>query len=307
METYRIGEIIREERKRKKISQEELCFGICSVTTLSRIENGNQKPSLKVEEALLERLGHSTENLIFYADENEIKKYHLEDEIRMKMMIMGDVTDLLNEYQKIICVRGTEASLEKQFFLMSFAIQNLYMKNKSLEEVRIQLFHALRLTIPDYEDKMLEKINLFTSTEIEILNNLALVYAKEKKSNEAIYIFRYLANSMERNQICNDVRKKHYNMLICNLVKQLEVNENYEEAEIYSQKGIDYCKKCKKLNGFPELLYYNAVANSYLGRNEKAAEGYEQAIALFKLIDRKTEAKEIEEEQQRNTFDNQQS
>lgn len=44
METYRIGEIIREQRNRRNISQEELCFGICSVTTLSRIENGNQKP-----------------------------------------------------------------------------------------------------------------------------------------------------------------------------------------------------------------------------------------------------------------------
>ena len=86
METYRIGEIIREQRNRRNISQEELCFGICSVTTLSRIENGNQKPSLKVEEALLERLGHSTDNLIIYADDNEIKKHRLEDEIRRKMM-----------------------------------------------------------------------------------------------------------------------------------------------------------------------------------------------------------------------------
>ena len=167
METYRIGEIIREQRNRRNISQEELCFGICAVTTLSRIENGNQKPSLKVEEALLERLGHSTDNLI------------------------------------------------------------------------------------------------------EILNNLALVYASEKRSNKAIYILRYLVNTIEKNKMCMDVTIKHYNMLICNLVKQLVINGNYEEAEIYSQKGIEYCKKNKRLNGFPELLYYNAVANSYLKRNER--------------------------------------
>ena len=65
MEIYRIGARIKEERVRQKLSQEDLCYGICAVSTLSRIETGIQKPSLKVEEALLERLGCSTENLVF--------------------------------------------------------------------------------------------------------------------------------------------------------------------------------------------------------------------------------------------------
>ena len=305
METYRIGEIIREERNRRKISQEELCFGICSVTTLSRIENGNQKPSLKVEEALLERLGHSTENLIFYADDREIQKHRLEGEIRMKMMHLEDASKLINEYKHLTCSRGTEALLEKQFLMMSCAIQDLYMKSKDLDVVRIQLIQALQLSVPNFDEKKLEYMHLFTSTEIEILNNLALVYAIEEERNKAIYILRYLVNIMEMNELCMDITLKHYNMLICNLVKQLEINENYDEAEIYSQRGIDYCKKYKRLNGFPELLYYNAVANSYLGRNEKATERYEQAIALFSMVDRKDEAKAIEKE--RNTFSSQQS
>lgn len=46
METYNIGKIIRETRTRRNISQEELSDGICSPVTLSRIENGMQKPSL---------------------------------------------------------------------------------------------------------------------------------------------------------------------------------------------------------------------------------------------------------------------
>lgn len=82
METYNIGKIIRETRTRRNISQEELSDGICSPVTLSRIENGMQKPSLKIEAALLERLGYHAENPVVYADEwlynEEVLKF-LED------------------------------------------------------------------------------------------------------------------------------------------------------------------------------------------------------------------------------------
>ena len=40
-----LGDIIRDLRKSKKITQEELADGICSSVSISRIENGTQMPS----------------------------------------------------------------------------------------------------------------------------------------------------------------------------------------------------------------------------------------------------------------------
>ena len=63
MPLYSVGKVIKEARERlrcldkKKYSQENLCDGICSVPTLSKIECGLQNPSKKVMEALLQRLG----------------------------------------------------------------------------------------------------------------------------------------------------------------------------------------------------------------------------------------------------------
>lgn len=296
MEVYRIGEIIRVERKRKKISQEELCFGLCSVTTLSRIENGSQKPSLKVEEALLERLGHSTENLIIYADGLEIKKHRLEEKIRLGMMDLEDTEKLIEEYRRLITVRGTEGVLEKQFLIMSVAIQNLYQNRESLTEIRQQLNYALRLTVPEFEEGMMDKTILLTSTEIEILNNLALVDAKEGNGGRSIKIFKLLVDFLEQDTLCENITRRHYNMLTCNLVKQLEIAQKHDEAERYSQKGIDYCKRNRRMNGLPQLLYYNAVANAQLGRYELAIERYEQAVVLFKLVDKNKIALAVEEE-----------
>ncbi len=54
---YSCGQLIKKLRKNGGLTQEELADGICSVSTISRIENDRQVPHLKKMEALLQRLG----------------------------------------------------------------------------------------------------------------------------------------------------------------------------------------------------------------------------------------------------------
>ena len=57
MEEFQIGTYIRKRREEIGISQEDLCEGFCSVSTLSRIENNQQNPTRRLTMNLLERLG----------------------------------------------------------------------------------------------------------------------------------------------------------------------------------------------------------------------------------------------------------
>ncbi len=57
MRTEKLGEYIQKCRKAKKLTQEELCAGICDRTTLSRLERGKQTPGRDKLCALLHRLG----------------------------------------------------------------------------------------------------------------------------------------------------------------------------------------------------------------------------------------------------------
>ena len=59
MPMYNAGQMIRELRRRKKISQEILCEGLCEPPTLSKIECCRQNPTKKLFEALMSRLGSS--------------------------------------------------------------------------------------------------------------------------------------------------------------------------------------------------------------------------------------------------------
>ena len=45
MRTVLVGEYIKSHREKQGITQEELCAGICSKSTLSRLERGKQTSS----------------------------------------------------------------------------------------------------------------------------------------------------------------------------------------------------------------------------------------------------------------------
>ena len=60
MENF-VGTLIRRERLRQNLSQEGLCRGICAVSYLSKIEQGQVTPSEEIRRLLLERLGLPTE------------------------------------------------------------------------------------------------------------------------------------------------------------------------------------------------------------------------------------------------------
>ena len=53
---YRLGDVIKELRDRLHMTQEELADGICSVSSVAKIEGGSQMPSGRIAEALLRRL-----------------------------------------------------------------------------------------------------------------------------------------------------------------------------------------------------------------------------------------------------------
>ena len=65
MANYKAGDIIRMTRKSAGMSQEDLCFGICSVETLSRIENGKHNVKKETYEQLMKRMERTTKK--FYA------------------------------------------------------------------------------------------------------------------------------------------------------------------------------------------------------------------------------------------------
>ena len=72
METILIGSYIRQKRQDKGWSQEFLCEGVCSRTTLSRIENDSQAPSFTTLNKLFEKLGLPSRQFLMLTGKDDI-------------------------------------------------------------------------------------------------------------------------------------------------------------------------------------------------------------------------------------------
>ena len=73
MRAVLVGEYIKSHREKQGITQEELCAGICSKSTLSRLERGKQTPGRDKLYALLHRLGLPEDRVFVVVSEHDVE------------------------------------------------------------------------------------------------------------------------------------------------------------------------------------------------------------------------------------------
>ena len=94
MDNTYFGKIIIDRRRELDMKQEDLCRGICSRQTLSRIENGRHKPSRFIAEALLTRLDLPVS---YYINQPTYEEYM---QICMDLLAMADVIVQMPGWEK---------------------------------------------------------------------------------------------------------------------------------------------------------------------------------------------------------------
>ena len=70
-----LGMILKKLRKEQEIGQKDLCRGICSISTLSRIELGVREPEQILFESLITRLGKDSTKWELILAENDKKLF----------------------------------------------------------------------------------------------------------------------------------------------------------------------------------------------------------------------------------------
>ncbi len=194
MSNYNVGDMIRLTRQAIGMSQEELADNICSVQTLSRIENGKVKVKKKVYQQLMEKMGRNgTKNYSVLSTEN----FEVLD-------IMVQVDNAL--FRKEYAYAEEKLNRLKDFLSMDKEINYLYVKECeimidsglhriSTEEELEELEKLARLTIPNYKE-LLYKVYPFMRREIVLLMNIGNVYGDLGQRQMAIDIYFMLIRSM---------------------------------------------------------------------------------------------------------------
>ena len=252
MARYNVGEIIRDARIRKELSQEDLATGICSVGNLSKIENGSRQPTAYTFQLLMERLGETVDVYPVYVSAQEMQQYQLKHEIE-KDVYFGRYADIEQKLETLKELISEKDSLNLQFVWAMEAICKIESGTMSDESGLEQLERASHLTIPDFMPGREPKC-LLTNVETTIINNIAITLRKINRNSEAIVLLRMLEKQLYTMWHEEQRRDDSYTMIAFNLSNALEDEHDYQEAGEVAARGVHYCVAEGVLYYFPYLL-----------------------------------------------------
>lgn len=242
-----IGGLIRELRTEKKISQTELCLGLCSKSKLSKIENGTLQPDVLLSETLLQRLGISPDYFTFFGGSHEAALH----ELHMRLVHTPSFNDhasykeLLGQMESLIPAKNT---LYQQLFLLEKT--HLLTPGKEQAELLLQI---LNMTIPDFQIEQLSSYRL-SWLELTVLNKLGIAYASYDIVTGIQYLYQILNYQLHSDY---DVLllKRIYPVTISWLIRELYIEKRYSEAFTLSD--------AISVSAMKYALYFNASTHAH--------------------------------------------
>ncbi len=296
MAHYVVGSLIRDARERQEYSQEELCYGICTSSTLSRIENGVQAPGKKILEGLMQRLGIVDRIYNSYLSREEMERYEIEERLtrclaRREYARAAKYVDILENRLKEGPKREYSVRLEEQYLCFARALI-CKSRGESAERILERLLSAIHMTIPDFDGVHI-RARLLTFHEITILNNIGCTYHAMGKVWDALRLLFELMEYIEGHAACDGELSVKYLMILQNLSSWMGQERHYKEALELCQKGIDYCVEYGKMHTFPMLLCNKACALAELGQYDVAKETFHQSIAIFQAMSQHERAGQV--------------
>nr|WP_317377338.1 helix-turn-helix domain-containing protein [uncultured Faecalimonas sp.] len=271
-------EVIRQERKAKKLTQAELAEGVCEPESLSRIESGRRKPNNRNMEELLRKMNRERKRIMpmiftkqyeILALERKIAKaihyfeYEKAEKFIEKLESQLDMKEQRNRqyvvYQKLICdiAKGKidyKNSLKKLYQLLQWGIGEGDV-------------FAYRLT----------------ETESSILNNIACVLEECGEEKRAIEIWKKILENYENSRVHPVFHIRSWELMKGNAAGTMEGIGYLQEAMTYCKRWLELTLSIGKGN---EMARAVSIIACIL---EKAHEGrylirFRQALDLFQLM-----------------------
>lgn len=295
MQEMLIGEYIRSQRKKRGLTQESLCDGICDISTLSRLERGKQTPNRNKVYALLHRLGLPEDRVFVLVSKHDLEIRALKRDVRAgeiafekaergdRPQIREQVMAQLKRLEEII---DEDDVINRQYILSTQATLGTPDGPYPPSQRRRMLEKAIRMTVPGFRPDRAEKFR-YRLTEITILNKLARTFSVEGKREEAIDLYSRLLQNMEKNSRELEDYPGPFCLVAHNCAINLALAGQYKEALELAQRGqrtsIQY-GDYQFLHGF---LATQAECWFFLGDREKSAELYIRAAYLCDITEEK--------------------
>jgi len=280
MALFNANLIIKELRKAKGLTQEQLAEGICSRSTITMIEQGKRKPDWFTFSNVMKKLEvDPTQYFSDIASEDEIYIYN-QINIANRLIGLFDYEGLKLELEKIEQDERFANGLGYQVLLgyrSIFYSQDKYMNVELAFKYSLEYIQLFR---PDFEIEQIPDYFL-SDNDIKAINRLATVYNSSGDSEKAIAIRYALIENFERNykvDVENNMRDT-YIYTISNIARALvEEVGRYEEGIQMADKGLEILKGSENVKAYIRLLYHKAYSLMHLGRKSEGEEAFKRCL-----------------------------
>lgn len=238
MAYYRAGEIIRLNRIALGMTQEELSEDICSVETLSRIENGHHKVKKTTYKRLMERMNRMSEKNYAICTTKDMGLLE-EDFIIRNLMVNYDYKRAEIYLQEMEQNIGTDVISQQHLKRIKAVI---YHENKKIctKKYIKELEETLAMTVLHYE-KYLDSIYPFTQQEAYIVLNIAGGYHNDKNYEKCIQIYQMLLRCVNKEYMDAESGEVLKVIIMRNMSREFGPAKRYQEAIELLQKTYEEC------------------------------------------------------------------
>ncbi|RPF53953.1 helix-turn-helix domain-containing protein [Aquisalibacillus elongatus] len=279
-----IGKRIYELRRYFKITQKELCDGICTQAYISKIENGSLAIAADILFLIAERLGVDI-NYFYDSTYNSRVDYSLEVELEARELVKQDdyfsLSELIKREEQTPLMNNNKF---KQFIMWHKSLCKRFI-DKDYDSALELLDDALSLCNTS--------IKSYSEREIQILINKANLYIDIDDPNNAIKLYQKSNEALNNLPYIHDTNL--LTMIYYNLSRTYYLDGQYNNAIYNAQEGIDHCKKNQSLYGFGQFYFLIGVSHMKLKNYSMAKDNFEQSKTIMELLDKKISVQKINE------------
>lgn len=253
------GKIIREARLKAGLTQEQMSEDICSVLTLSRIENNSAGVSPSLFQALMSRAGAPRNIFPVFPNRKDFDCFYTLKRARLYL----DSWQLQEAYDELLKVKNADFSNNKFHYQEWLYLQGcLQSRSGSCEHQLIyEIFiSALIITKPNIDFSDLSN-ELFSDIELELLIEI---------SNELLY----LSQSDLSYIICSQLESYINNAELSFIEHDRLLSRNAIARTKYLLYTHDYNKALETINEYRHLMVVNSENASLLELNFWTAMSY---------------------------------
>ena len=274
MAYYNANEIIRLTRRALGITQEELCDGICDVSTLSKIENGHYGVKRDTYRELMRKMGRVAEMRYTVCLEQDGRL--LEDRIEFERAFKKYDYEVAEKYVKRMKENADDNILTQQYIARAEALVDYYRKRISAEELAERIDRAIHMTVPEYEKYLSnkERVFPFVNEELLALMSLGNVYRKLGQGERGMQMYEAICRCLQADYMSVQDKISQQISVEYSIAMAYAAEGRHLEALGKKEKCIQLCKNRDYSYSLASLLF--SKAHSYVRLVERGEWGKEK-------------------------------